>query len=147
MPILLALAAIAAGILNTVQTGANASLNKALDQPILAALIVAFTNAVIYLLAAPFLGLGWPGGARIAAVPWWAWLGGAMGGTYVLAMILLADRLGAAIFTGLTVTAAIVASLVLDHFGWLGFVQHTAGPWRMLGGLLMIGGVALISPT
>jgi transporter family-2 protein len=147
MPILIALAAIAAGILNTVQTGANASLNKALDQPILAALIVAFTNAVIYLLAAPFLGLGWPGGARIAAVPWWAWLGGAMGGTYVLAMILLADKLGAAIFTGLTVTAAIVASLVLDHFGWLGFVQHTAGPWRMLGSVLMIGGVALISLT
>ena len=70
MTILLARAAIAAGILNTVQTGANASLNKALDQPILAALIVAFTNAVIYLLAAPVLGLGWPGGTRIAAVPW-----------------------------------------------------------------------------
>lgn len=147
MPILLALVAVAAGILNTVQAGANASLNKALEQPILAALIVAGTNAAVYLLAAPFLGLGWPVGARIAAVPWWAWLGGAMGGAYVLAMILLADRLGAAIFTGLTVTAAIVASVILDHFGWLGFAQHTAGPWRILGGLLMIGGVALISLT
>src|SRR4051794_14329797 len=129
MPILLALVAIAAGILNTLQTGANASLNKALDQPILAAFIVAFTNAGISPLAAPSRGLGGPGSERIAAVPWWAWLGGAMGGIYVLAMILLADRLGAAIFTGLTVTAAIIASLVLDHFGWLGFVQHTAGPW------------------
>ncbi|MBE7204223.1 MAG: EamA-like transporter family protein, partial [Parafilimonas terrae] len=27
----------------------------------------------------------------------------------------------------------------------LGFAQHSAGPWRILGGLMMIGGVALIS--
>ncbi|SDO24237.1 transporter family-2 protein [Methylobacterium phyllostachyos] len=145
MTILIALLAAAAGILNTVQTGANASLNKALGQPILAALIVAATNAAVYLLAAPFLGLGWPGGNRLASVPWWAWLGGAMGGAYVLAMILLAERLGAAVFTGITVTAAIVTSLLLDHYGWLGFTRHAAGPWRILGGLLMVGGVALLS--
>lgn len=144
MPILIALIAAAAGVLNTVQSGANASLNKALGQPILAALIVAATNAVVYLLAVPFVGLAWPSG-RFSNVPWWAWLGGALGATYVLAMIFLAERLGAAIFTGITVTAAIVASVVLDHYGWVGFAQHTAGPWRILGGLLMIGGVALIS--
>lgn len=40
MPFLIAAAAAIAGILNTVQSGANASLNKALDQPILAALVV-----------------------------------------------------------------------------------------------------------
>ena len=51
-----------------------------------------------------------------------------MGGTYVLAMILLADRLGAALFTGLTVTAAIITSLLLDHDGWLGFARHMADP-------------------
>jgi transporter family-2 protein len=106
---------------------------------------VAGTNALVYLAAAPFLGLAWPGTARLAGVPWWAWLGGAMGGAYVLAMIVLADRLGAALFTGVTVTAAIVTSLLLDHYGWLGFTQHAAGPWRILGGALMIGGVALIS--
>ncbi|MBE7249641.1 MAG: DMT family transporter [Actinomycetospora chiangmaiensis] len=145
MPILIALVAAAAGVLNTVQAGANASLNKALGQPILAALVVACTNALVYLLAAPFLGLGWPSGTRWAGVPWWAWLGGAMGAAYVLAMIILAERLGAALFTGITVTAAIVTSVVLDHYGWLGFAQHSAGPWRILGGLMMIGGVALIS--
>ncbi len=145
MQILIVLVAVAAGIVNTVQAGANVTLNKASGQPILAALAVAATNILVYLLAAPFLGLSWPGGERLADVPWWAWLGGAMGGSYVLAMILLADRLGAALFTGLTVTAAIVTSVVLDHYGWLGFAQHTAGPWRILGGVLMVCGVALIS--
>jgi transporter family-2 protein len=145
MPVLAALIAIVAGMLNTVQAGANATLNKALGEPILAALVVSAANAVVYLAAVPFVGLGWPGGGRLAQVPWWAWLGGAMGGAYVLAMIVLAGRLGAAVFTGLTVTAGLVTSVLLDHYGWVGFAQHPAGLWRILGCGLMVGGVALIS--
>ena len=145
MPALAALIAVLAGMLNTVQAGANATLNKALGQPVLAALVVSAANAAVYLAAAPFVGLGWPGGGRLAQVPWWAWLGGAMGGAYVLAMVFLAGRLGAAVFTGLTVTAGLVTSVVLDHHGWVGFAQHPAGPGRILGCALMVGGVALVS--
>ena len=54
------------------------------------------------------------------------------------------ERLGAAVFTGITVTAAIITSVVLDHFGWVGFAQHTADPWRILGCALMIGGLVLV---
>ncbi|KQQ23552.1 hypothetical protein ASF53_04225 [Methylobacterium sp. Leaf123] len=144
MPFLVAAAAAIAGILNTVQAGANASLNKALDQPILAALVVTAANVAVYLAAAPFIGIGWPGSQRLAGVPWWAWLGGAMGATYVLATLFIAERLGAAVFTGITVTAAIVTSVLLDHFGWVGFAQHTADPWRILGCALMIGGLVLV---
>lgn len=145
MPVLIALIAAVAGVLNTVQAGANTTLARALGQPILAAFIVTGANAAIYLLAVPFVGLAWPGAARFAGVPWWAWAGGAMGGAYVLAMIFLADKLGAAIFTGITVTTAILTSTLLDHYGWLGFAQHTAGLWRILGCLLMVGGVVLVS--
>jgi transporter family-2 protein len=145
MTLLLGLLVTAAGVLNTVQSGANASLSKALGQPIAAALAVTAANLAVYLAAAPFVGLAWPGSQRLAAVPWWAWLGGAMGGAYVLATLFLAQRLGAALFTGLTVTAAIVTSVLLDHYGWVGFAPHAAGPWRILGCLLMVGGLALIS--
>ena len=145
MSLLVALVAALAGVLNTVQSGANATLSRALDQPIAAALAVSAVNAAVYLAVGAVVGLGWPGGARIAAAPWWAWLGGVMGAAYVLAVITLAQRLGAAVFTGITVTAAIVTSTTLDHFGWVGFAQHAAGPWRILGCVLMIGGLGLVS--
>jgi transporter family-2 protein len=145
MPALIALIAILAGALNTVQAGANATLNKTLGQPVLVALTVSAANAVVYLAAVPFVGLGWPGASRLAQAPWWAWLGGAMGGAYVLAMIFFAGRLGAATFAGFTVTAGLVTSVLLDHFGWVGFAQHTAGFGRILGCGLMIAGVALIA--
>ena len=145
MPFLLALAAVVAGILNTVQNGANATLNKTLEAPILTAFIVTGGNVGVYLLASLVVGFAWPSGERAAAVPWWAWIGGALGACYVLSVIFLAQKLGAAVFTGLSVTAAIVTSVALDHFGWAGFEQHSAGLWRIVGCVLMIGGLALVS--
>jgi transporter family-2 protein len=119
-------------------------LGRTLHQPIFAALVVAATNVAVYLVAAIFLGLSWPDAGRIGQVPWWAWIGGALGAVYVLAMIFAADILGAAVFTGLTVTAATIISVVLDHFGWVGFQQHAASIWRIAGCVLMISGLALI---
>lgn len=78
-------------------------------------------------------------------MPWWAWIGGVLGACYVLAVIFLAQKLGAAVFTGLSVTAAIVTSVALDHFVWVGFEQQTAGLGRIVGCALMIGGLVLVS--
>jgi len=54
-------------------------------------------------------------------------------------------RLGAAIYVGLFVTASSIASVVADHFGWLGFEEHAAGLARILGCALMVTGITLIS--
>jgi bacterial/archaeal transporter family-2 protein len=49
------------------------------------------------------------------------------------------------LFIGLTVTASTLLSVVLDHYGWLGFAEHPAGPGRLIGAVLMIVGVGLIA--
>jgi transporter family-2 protein len=37
-----------------------------------------------------------------------------------------------------------LASVALDHFGWVGFPQHSATLPRLLGALFIVVGVALI---
>ncbi len=133
------------GILNTVQSGANATLSKSLGQPIAAAVIVSSVTAAMFLVIALVMGIRIPREALLGAVPWWAWIGGLMGGFYILASILLAEKLGAAVFIGCTVTAALVTSVVMDHFGLVGFKEHAAGLGRVAGVALMIGGLALIN--
>jgi transporter family-2 protein len=59
-------------------------------------------------------------------------------------MVLTAQKVGSGVFIGITVTATIVASLIMDHYGLLGFKQHPAGPGRLIGGALMIAGMLLI---
>jgi transporter family-2 protein len=46
---------------------------------------------------------------------------------------------------GLTVTAALIMSLVIDHFGWFRMSYHPLNIWRIVGGLLLVGGVTLIA--
>lgn len=145
MSFLLVPLALLAGVLNTVQSGANATLAKGLGQPIAAALAVTLGNVAVYMVAALFVGLRWPDPGKAAQLPWWAWTGGVCGAAYVLAVLFFAEKLGAAVFTGCTVTAAILTSVALDHFGLVGFKEHAAGLWRLVGCALMIGGLALIS--
>ena len=135
------------GALNTVQTGSNATLRKSLDQPLLAAFVVTAGAFTTYLALIPILGLQWPSAAKVASVPWWGWIGGVLGATYVLATIFVAEKVGAAAFMGLTVTAGLVTSLLLDHYGWLGFDEHPAGIGRLAGAALMLGGLLLICLT
>ena len=138
--------AVVAGVLNAVQPGCNAALKRGLEVPFVAGMIVAAVTFTSLLLAGLLFGqIAWPSGERLARVPWWGWVGGALGAVYVLSMLLVAERVGAALFLGLTVTTAIVTSLALDHFGWVGFKEHPVNLWRALGGLLMIAGLGLIA--
>ncbi|WP_458094828.1 DMT family transporter [Roseomonas sp. WA12] len=143
------LAAIA-GILNTLQSGANATLHERLGAgPVVPALVVYAAGALGVLAAWPFLGgFGSGSGAALrqaGEVPWWGWVGGLMGAFYVVVTLTQAKAMGAGPFTAVTLTAAVVASLAMDHFGLLGFEVHPASAMRLLGGALMVVGVVLVA--
>jgi bacterial/archaeal transporter family-2 protein len=143
--LLIYLAAIAAGIANPVQTGASAQLRKSVNNPIFAAAYVYFGGLLIVLLIQLIVRQGWPGANKFTSVPWWAWSAGLLSVAATMSGIMLAQKLGSGVFTGISVTAAIVTSMALDHFGWIGFKQHPASWPRMLGGGLMIAGLWLMS--
>ena len=81
----------------------------------------------------------------VRAMPWWAPLGGLVGAFAVIAGLLFVDRVGAGAFAGLIITANILMSLAIDHFGWFNLPPHPMNIWRALGAVLMVGGMALIS--
>jgi transporter family-2 protein len=85
-----------------------------------------------------------PDDSRFGSAPWWAWVGGLCGAAYVTSTF-FAKSMGAGIFTGLTITAGIVVSIGLDHFGLIGFQQHSAGFLRIAGAALMIVGLTLVA--
>lgn len=140
LPSLLAIL-VGAGL--TIQVGMNATARDALGS----ALIATAVNFLIGLVVLGALALG--SGARVApgsvsSVPAWAWLGGLLGATYVLAATVLGPRLGAAAFLALTLVGQMVAALLVDHYGVIGFAQSPVTAWRVLGVLLLVAGVVLI---
>jgi transporter family-2 protein len=139
------LAAVASGMANPAQAGANAQLRKSTEHAIFSAVIVYASGLVFVLLMQLAVRQAWPNRAHLANVPWWAWAGGILSIASTMAGITLAQRLGSGVFTGITITASLIMSIVFDHFGWIGFKQHPASWPRIAGGLLMICGLWLVA--
>jgi transporter family-2 protein len=129
----------------TVQTGSNTRLKEALGEP-LPAIILSSSLGIVALLGVVLVARRpWPPLDRLTEAPWSAWLGGLLGAAYAVVAVLLARDLGAATLTALVVTGQLVCSVVLDHFGWIGFELHAASPARIAGCVLMLVGLVLIS--
>lgn len=136
--------ALAVGAFITVQTGSNARLKEAFGEALPAVIVSSSLGVVILLGVTLAMRTSWPSLARIAEAPWWAWLGGLLGAAYAVATVVLARDLGAATLTALVVTGQLVCSVALDHFGVVGFTEHTASVGRIAGCLLMVAGLVLI---
>jgi transporter family-2 protein len=128
-----------------VQAGANSQLKQSFEAPMPALLV----NYLLGLGAVPAYALAarvsWPAIGKATDAPWWGWVGGLAGAAYGVAAILLASRLGSATLMALVVTGQLLCSVLLDHFGWVGFEVHPAGWGRIIGCLLMVASFALIA--
>ena len=140
----LLLLAVLIGCLLPVQTGVNAELRTALGNPIATAL-VSFGVGIASLLAAVlWLRIPVPLADAWSQSAWWQWSGGLIGAIYIAAVVVLAPRLGAGTLIAAVVGGQMLASLVLDHFGWVGFPEHPISGLRLLGAALVMLGVAMI---
>jgi bacterial/archaeal transporter family-2 protein len=138
--------ALAAGSLNPAQAGASAQLNKGLASPIWAALFVYASGLTGVLLIQLILRQAWPRQAFSSdGLPWWVWTGGVLSIASTISGLTLAQKMGSGVFTGLSLTASLLTSIVLDQFGLMGFKPHPASTLRMTGAGLMIAGIWLIA--
>jgi transporter family-2 protein len=138
------LLALLAGALLPVQAGVNLQLRIVLGHPLTATLVSFVVGSVGLAALVGALRLPVPIGAAWARSEWWHWVGGLLGAVYIVATIVVAPRLGAATLVAALVAGQMVASLALDHFGWVGFTVHPIDPWRLLGTALIVGGVVLV---
>jgi bacterial/archaeal transporter family-2 protein len=138
--------AILLGIVLTTQVATNALLGKELGNDYIPAAVNMLFGLVATTVLTWSLTSEWPSREMLRAAPWYVWLaGGLMGTIYLTGSILLAPRIGAGELVGLVVAGQLIFSLLLDHFGLIGFAQHSASVPRLAGCALMIVGVFLIA--
>jgi bacterial/archaeal transporter family-2 protein len=134
----------AAGAMLPIQFGINAQLATWLDSPLRATLVSFAVGTLALLVVMLAADRDWPSGDRIAGAPWWVWAGGLLGAFYVLGSVVTAPKLGAATLVAVILAGQAVASLLVDHFGWVGFEENPITPGRLLGIALVGAGVALV---
>jgi transporter family-2 protein len=151
---------LAAGAVLPVQGAVNARLRTEIGEPLAVAAFsfLVATAAMALLLAAargPAPGVaplrGNAPGARaprtavLRGVPWWGWLGGACGATYVTSVFLLIPEIGAAPTVALTVAGQQLASVLVDRHGLLRLPRRPITARRMAGVATLLAGVVLVT--
>lgn len=138
-----ALAALA-GVSVVVQQVLNANLRAALNSAAWSGFMSYLVGLICMALLAAALRDPMPSGSVAARIPWWAWSGGLFGAIFIGLAILTVPQLGAATFIALLVAGQMLASMTIDHFGLLGLAQRSVDLPRLLGVMLLVGGVILI---
>ena len=129
-----------------IQSGANTQLRHILANPFLAGLIslsVATTTLIIINLAlrTDFTVLALD---NIQRTQWWMWTGGLMGAFFIMSVVLVAPEIGPTRLFGLIIASQLIFSLVVDHYGWMGFAVQPISLKRVIGVVLLIVGVFLV---
>jgi len=138
------LLAVIAGVMIPFQAGINAQLAQLVHGPIRAALVSFVVGTIALLVVAALIPRPLPAVSKLAHAPWWVWIGGLLGAFYVAMSVIVAPRIGAAALVGAVVAGQLVAALLIDQFGWVGFpVQHIS-PGRVTGIVCLFAGVLLV---
>ena len=136
MGIAFLLLAIAAGAALPFQAGINARLAMFVGGPIRASAISFAIGTVVLVLVSLIATRGVISTGRLGSVPWWGWLGGAVGAGYVASAVAAAPRLEALNLFAAVIFGQILCSVVLDHYGVL-YKEHSLSAGRLAGVVLL----------
>ena len=138
------LLAFMAGVSVVVQQILNANLRSELNSAVWSGFMSYLLGVISMVALAAALREPIPSMGVISRIPWWAWCGGFFRAIFIIISILVAKQLGAAMLIALLVAGQMCASILIDHFGWLGLPQRPIDPGRLVAVALLIGGVVLI---
>lgn len=140
--------AVGCGGLLPVQGAINVSLVNVLGAP----LAVAAASFVVATLGMGAVSLavrriGWSGRpvwTGLTSMPSWGWAGGLVGACYVTSVFTAMAHIGAATTIGLTIAGQQLVSIIIDRHGLFGLPVGAISRTRLVGTLVLLGGVLLI---
>jgi len=133
------------GVLQAFGAPMNAQLKTSLQNTWLASAISFGLVSIFFIAAFAVMPRPLPTAEGLKTMPWWAPTGGLVGAVAVYAGLALVQKVGAGPYTAMTITAALITSLVIDHFGLFNMQVHALNLWRLAGALFMIVGIVLIA--
>jgi len=136
--------ALATGAAIAVQALANSRLRFALGTPVWAAIGQFLVGLAALAAIAVVMREPAPDTGALSRMPWWGWVGGAVGALFIVVSIVLTPRLGTALTLATMTVGQMLAALVLDHYGWLGAPVIRLSLPRVIGAACLLVGIALM---
>ncbi|HSN11983.1 MAG TPA: DMT family transporter [Propionibacteriaceae bacterium] len=138
---LLWVAGIGAGVLGAVQATVNGRLGTVMGSPLAAALV----SFAVGLAGLVLINLAMRNRPRLEGrLPWWSLTGGLIGAGFVFSIAYVTPILGTSLAISATLLGQVTGGLALDHVGAFGYPRRHLSLQRLLGAVLVLGGVLLV---
>jgi transporter family-2 protein len=137
-------AALIIGGFLSIQGSINAQLSSFLKHPLQASLTNFLVGTVVLILLNIALRTSMPTMSEMKAVPWYLFLGGAIGAMFVTSVILLIPQIGVTTMLAASIAGQLIIAAIIDHYGFFGISVHAISLSRMAGIVLLILGIFLI---
>lgn len=133
--------AIFGGIMVGIQAPINGSLGKKIG-----AIEGSFFSFLVGTIALFFVMtlLGKGNFGEVVHLPKWQLIGGLLGAIFVTSTVTSVPRIGAAAAISAAILGQMLGSMIIDHYGFFGVTRIPLSPSRLMGGVLMLGGLYLI---
>lgn len=130
------------GTLGAVQTAVNGQLGAFLNSPVQSSTMNFLVGTILLALICLF-------GHKKAPEPsfkgpWWMWVGGFLGGAFVMFNVFLQHHLGTGMTVILNLTGLTAGGLLVDKTGVLQSPKKPVTAMRVIGVLIMLGGAVMI---
>lgn len=131
------------GALMPLQAGINGLLAKEISS-VLNAATLSFAVGTVALLTLALIKRDWVSVQAFKDLHWWHWAGGLLGAFFVFTAAFVAPRIGALLFMTLVLLGQLSSAVFLDHQGWIGFKEAPVNLGKLLGLVLILGGIWII---
>ena len=134
------------GAIFAMQPSMNSLLSIGLYSSVHAAFISFFTATLVLILIAVVVPSNRVHIPQIFSFdrPWWSWLGGIIGGTFVTGFAFFASKTGIGILLVTSICGLLANSLAIDKFGWFGTVKKRIRPVQYLGLICVVVGIMIL---
>lgn len=137
------LSALLGGVAVAIQLVMNGQTRNALGGPLWAALANNAVGLVGLCLTLLLMGARLPGGDSLRSVPPLHWCAGLLGAAFITMNAIVTPKLGLAATFLLVLSGQLVASILIDRFGWFTGTPKTASSTVLLGVALVFIGALL----
>lgn len=137
------------GMLSAIQIAVNGYLSKVVESPIKSSLI-SFAVGIILLAVICIIAQKKsnskviPSKNKSQRYSWWIWLGGILGGIYILANIYLSGIIGTGMTVIVLLVGATIGGLIIDNFGLFDMENKPVNAIKILGVIIMLAGAVAI---
>lgn len=145
MKLLFLAIAFVAGATSSFQVIVNAQLRTFLTHPMQATWVSFVVGTLVSSVYCLLVRAPLPASDVLTRAPWWVWIGGLLGTLFVWSSIVVSPKIGVAALLCAVVAGQMIASLLIDHFGWLNATPFPANPQRVLGAVLVVIGAVVMA--